>query len=193
MTEEEINYQCGDCSSYFRHKQDLLHHYKSSHSQESSRCECSLPSKRHLSRHVSRAHGTDEIFTCDFCKSSFKCRENLYRHIMDVHLEPEGGGSKCDFCGKIFKLKNSLKIHISVVHLETDESACWYCHKVFKRRADMKKHVRYVHNEVKNFECSLCNCRFAVKSTVTKHVIRHYRRSGFVLGREQVENVIVRL
>ena len=56
----------------------------------------------------------DQSFQCDVCKSFFKYKQSLKRHIISVHEKKKG--FKCNICAATFDLSTYLKKHVAVAH-----------------------------------------------------------------------------
>ena len=56
----------------------------------------------------------DKSFECDICKSLFKYKQSLKRHIISVHEKKKG--FKCNICTDTFDLSSYLKKHVAAVH-----------------------------------------------------------------------------
>ena len=64
-----------------------------------------------LKTHVNSAHEGKESHVCFICKSSFRFKQRLTRHIRDTHQE-----GTCSLCNITFSNVGNLSAHISSVH-----------------------------------------------------------------------------
>ena len=64
-----------------------------------------------LKTHVLSAHEGKKSHVCFICKSSFRFKQRLTRHIRDTHQE-----GTCSLCNITFSNVGNLNAHISSVH-----------------------------------------------------------------------------
>lgn len=82
--------------------------------------------------------------TCPECKQSFKFKNLLKMHVLNVH-----NGWKCHQCGKFFTRQWYVKVHKREVHENTEKQfSCNTCDKQFKNINNLRDHVNLFHNEV---------------------------------------------
>ena len=93
-----------------------------------------------MDRHIAAQHSQSPIrISCDICEKPFDYRDNLSRHMTEVH---GGAKHKCDKCPAAFTRGRELEKHI-----EADwhylEFKCGICSKnlVFKSLAGLIRHV----------------------------------------------------
>ena len=140
------NFSCQFCKAAFRHKRNLVRHFKLSHKDvdiegevKCSICDQSFFSKRGLLRHLTLNHPdlasdalekiddqgeskVSELSKCQHCKSTFKHKRNLLRHLKSNHAEAwEETCVKCDVCSASFVTKLGLRQHYTTHHLNTDD------------------------------------------------------------------------
>lgn len=105
---------------------------------------------------------------CTLCKSRFKMRGDLLRHVKIVHQ-----GKKmftCPTCGKQFGHSGHLNRHISSVHLQQRRFKCQLCGFHFFQASHLQSHINHIHNNAnKQFECNHCGIRLKNRSTLRTH------------------------
>ncbi|MFQ5822360.1 MAG: C2H2-type zinc finger protein [Candidatus Heimdallarchaeota archaeon] len=106
------------------------------------------------------------------CHKTFTRKDNLQRHIREVHGPPTFQCSIPD-CEQMFKRKADLKIHIRDTHSGTTSYQCNYpeCSKSYKHRSSLQKHIREVHNST-IYQCPIpgCNKTFIWKDSLLDHL-----------------------
>ena len=110
--------------------------------------------------------------TCPECKQSFKFKNMLKMHVLNVHK-----GWKCDACGKSFTRQWYVNVHKREVHENTEKQfSCNTCDKQFKNINNLRNHVNLFHNEMKNFKCDLCGKAFSQKGFLNVHKNDHSKK-----------------
>lgn len=80
--------------------------------------------------------------TCDTCKTIFKTKRNLLRHLR-IHTNERPFA--CDSCDKNFNLKSDLLRHKQSIHSNERPFACDVCGARFKDKRVLKRHVDRAH------------------------------------------------
>ena len=91
------------------------------------------------------ANKEEESYKCEFieCKTTFKSKQSLWKHIYKVH---GGLEYKCDLCDSIFYRRYLLKEHLVTAHNISDEDLkCYKCDKFFKCKKSLKYHKLTFH------------------------------------------------
>lgn len=83
---------------------------------------------------------------CHSCKKSFENREELQRHLTDVHTMAV---YKCSICSVIFDTRAALKIHFTNKHdSECNHLRCYLCpDQIFHDRMSAELHVTMHHSQ----------------------------------------------
>ena len=53
--------------------------------------------------------GIEQFFTCNYCNKSYKCKENLTLHTLNIHMDVKP--YSCKYCNKKFSHRNGKKYH----------------------------------------------------------------------------------
>mmetsp|Transcript_20002 Transcript_20002/g.49120 ORF Transcript_20002/g.49120 Transcript_20002/m.49120 type:complete len:239 (-) Transcript_20002:208-924(-) len=86
-------------------------------------------------------------YPCTQCESSFSRRDNLVRHVRQVHCAPKQAGHsfECVHCSKDLSSRTNLERHIDLVHLRVKAYVCQQCRQRFVTQANLDRHVRTMH------------------------------------------------
>ena len=85
---------------------------------------------------------------CDICSRNFTMRQNLLRHLRDIHnvrtsKTEEKKCAECNFkCNSLVKMKK----HIRENHNSATTKLCIYCNKMFYSIRTFNKHLKDVHS-----------------------------------------------
>ena len=85
-----------------------------------------------------------KVFSCNFCESVFKRKENLKAHEK-THLD--GSKFTCDKCGKQFTVKSSLVRHQKMHTGEREKHQCEICQKIFLSKGSLGRHIDGIHRQ----------------------------------------------
>ena len=121
--------KCDKCDSSFPDFNTYTIHRATHRDNTTVKCEeCdSNIRKEKYSRHLKEVHGLESRFDpemvsckiyahwCKECKSGYKRKEDLERHVQANHLKHD---HPCAECGKRFKYKTSLRRHVRTDHKE---------------------------------------------------------------------------
>ncbi|XP_048345114.1 zinc finger and SCAN domain-containing protein 22-like [Sphaerodactylus townsendi] len=128
-SDEEMLYQCTECSKCFAFKKHLIVHRKTHIGNtlyDCSACEKRFAWVSDLTRHQ-RIHTGEKPFACPLCGRQFSSHSSLINH-----RKTHGGERpfQCPDCGKRFVCKSHLTRH-QKVHLDRKSYACSKCSKSF--------------------------------------------------------------
>ncbi|KAL4704689.1 hypothetical protein ACJJTC_002164 [Scirpophaga incertulas] len=132
-------------------------------------CAQSTLSRSAMEAHM-RTHTGEKPFQCKVCKSWFRTKGSLKRHIETRHSDRERKFT-CEMCGSSFYRKNDIIIHMRV-HTDERPYHCSYCSKRFRQIATLIRHKR-VHTGEKPYDCPICGKKFSDKALVKKHQSVH--------------------
>ena len=105
-------------------------------------CSKKFSSVSDLQRHIDTVH-YEESYDCEICGVKFSRSDNLARHKMLKHPEPEVSKHACKECGKQFSRSDKLKRHATVVHSGRSLQLfqCETCGKKFNREDNFARHI----------------------------------------------------
>lgn len=93
----EKKFVCNDCGFQFITNVELKRH-SVTHTKVKpfgcSVCNCKFAFKRTLTRHMKTHDNNSVVIKCQHCDSTFKRKDNLDRHVKNVHLEPNSETDK---------------------------------------------------------------------------------------------------
>ena len=183
-------YKCTHCDKSFTNSTALRYHKFSVHKEDNLRCyECKIifvTYKNYLAHmrkdFLARRHQMRDYEKNPKCKKCGKriCRQDMKRHLRDVHLQAElnplavkelARPFKCDNCSGSFKRETHLIQHISDVHIGTEKFQCTKCRKTFKRKHHHDRHILSSHTPFfSSFQCHKCPKKFGRKEKKDRHV-----------------------
>ena len=102
----EPTFECGQCNRKFKSANSLNAH-KALHSRQNKMI-------------------GDEFFYCQLCRTKFRTRKNLARHIKIKHVD----GTRCNICSKSFPLQSDLERHRKMHPVKK----CVYCGMSYPQR-----------------------------------------------------------
>ena len=79
-------------------------------------CHVKFTHEASLSRHKSWTHQPGfaaKLHSCDICKKSYRFKNDLSKHVLNVHL---GATYQCEICKNVYRSEKSLIQHISISH-----------------------------------------------------------------------------
>ena len=86
------------------------------------------------------------MINCHLCEKSFAIKQNLYRHLRNIHRVEivKTSAAKCVQSTFATPSVSKMKDHVEGVHsLET--KFCVYCSKTFSGSKDFNSHLRTAH------------------------------------------------
>ena len=117
---------------------------------------------RHLREHYK--------YTCRYCESEFKYRNQLLHHVKTMHL---GRQFACRQCQRSYVSISGLNEHVNKMHKQLSRYRCETCGKGFMDRSRYYDHIA-AHTGVKQYTCSICEKRFMNNGSFRKHVLHFH-------------------
>ena len=94
-------------------------------------------------RHL-KTHG-EKIVACGQCDKTFSSKENLERHVVNVHTDDSKKPVHCLQCGKGFISNQVLEGHMNM-HLGLKPYKCDLCETSFQNSSNKLAHMKKVHH-----------------------------------------------
>ena len=159
--EDDTDMWCRHCNLLFWSFDALVKHMKSHHlftktfrhywrnslkSEKSNDTKCyqcsrKFPSISELQRHIDAVHYEDS-YDCELCGAKFSRSDNLARHKIVKHTQPDESSYACTECGKQFSRSDTLERHAIVVHSSSLLLfQCDNCGKKFNRKDSLRRHI----------------------------------------------------
>lgn len=130
-------------------------------------CKKSFKSKQNLRMHIN-THTGEKHHSCKHCHKRFTRVGHLNRHnIIHTGERP----FKCNLCDKTFNRTWSLKVHVKS-HTGEKPFKCEQCYQKFRRAYALKIHLR-THTGEKPYSCEYCDKRYTTGSALKVHVSIH--------------------
>ena len=126
--------------------------------------------KRHLNgniswkKHESSVHIGEKV-SCKECGRTVSDKNNLQRHIQNVHLKTRK--YSCNQCEKFYFWKKALDMHKERIH--DNKYNCNTCDFQSTTVSHIKRHKESVHEGIR-YECHLCEGKFKEKGSLRKHI-----------------------
>jgi len=162
--------KCKGCSDQFINLQSYVKHITRIHciGRECVKCKKSFESKLEIRKHLlslecegfkqelsaQRKGGgdtmvTDNIHSCNHCKSCFSTCGNLKQHVMSVHKgikrKSTGTSFVCDVCQLACRSESALKYHM-VCHNGSKPFECEHCQRAFSTKGNLNVHIKRWHS-----------------------------------------------
>ncbi|KAJ8704929.1 hypothetical protein PYW08_012249 [Mythimna loreyi] len=157
--DQEDNFYCVDCGTFYKNKYTYEQHLKNSLKHNTlenlgikcDHCDKLFTSREALRNHVKEIGGVK--FTCDICNKDCKSKGTLAIHISTVHhkIKRKTKPKICEVCGKSFTVRKSLVEHLNL-HLGVRPHVCKDCGATFIYSAALFTHRRLVHKVKKKSE-----------------------------------------
>lgn len=146
--------ECKCCQNTFPTYTDLQRHFRKMHPDEELSITCCgkvFKQRIYLGEHA-RIHVNPKAFECRYCNKCCTSKQNLSRHLTNIHPTSLGivkppakkGKHKCNVCHKAFKVPTALREH-AAVHTNERSYKCDQCEKSFKYRANLFYHRNKAH------------------------------------------------
>ena len=120
-----------------------------------------------------------EMLKCNRCENTFSSKNNLKRHMEEVHKHVTIKIHTCPEieCQYMTDHGAQLKKHITLFHPKTKEKfLCNDCPYNCYSESGMKKHVNAVHN-IANRTCNVCQQIFSSQTMMKAHVFNTHKKS----------------
>ena len=177
---------CYKCRERFTEFKDYLKHRRSELSKpeppskvKCDKCQQSI-SRDHFRRHMKEVHKIPQYnplqeparkhHSCIHCDKQFTRKENMKRHVEEVHSSQKSGRKSCGQCGKSFTLERNLTQHLEKAHsVFFSTFSCDHCKKSFKQKTSLNRHQKEKHAADDMFSCPVCNKTFVRKANLLHH------------------------
>ena len=141
-------------------------------------------SRVELDNHMKEKHGTQEgsfNISCCICQKKFLLKNNLLKHLRNVHKQGDGNKHFCPTCGKQFYYKDDLRNHIPVHNGELNfKCAAESCNKAYSTLKALKKHKKLSHEvDLSSVTCKICNKKLSTKFKLKAHMLVHTNAKPF--------------
>ncbi|KAG1660859.1 Zinc finger protein 425 [Nymphon striatum] len=134
-------------------------------------------------------HCEKKEICCEICNMKFGWKNELYRHMDNVHNIPKD--FQCSICGRFYHSYGKVYIslftqdHVDILaatHVQvatrffrpygnSGSYPCPSCNKMFQYRHTMLNHQKHKHGSKKTLiSCTLCNMTFKWSSNLTNHM-----------------------
>ena len=110
-------------------------------------------------------------YTCRYCGSEFKDRNQMLHHVKTMH---DGTQFACRQCQRSYVSISGLNEHVKKMHNKLTRYRCETCERGFMNRCLYYDHVA-AHTGVKRHTCSICEMKFMNKCTLKKHVLHFHQ------------------
>lgn len=168
------NHMCELCYKVFESRENLMRHLKIHDDKERKRFKCEQCDKRFmtnvdLGKHSNAVHERLRLHECDICGRNFSQRNNLKRHLEEVH-RTDGMKFECYVCSKVLATGHSLKRHI-LIH-NGPKYTCDICQREFTRVYELNVHKKLHEDEslVNQLKCEFCGKLFLKRSNLKAHI-----------------------
>lgn len=85
--------------------------------------------------------------TCPICKKSFKRKDHVQRHYLELHMFLPTLAFKCSKCSQKFKRRYLMENHEKVCEGANGQSyQCAVCQMIYKSRNKLINHLNKVHS-----------------------------------------------
>ena len=141
-------------------------------------------SRVELDNHMKEKHGTTEgsfNISCCICQKKFLLKNNLLKHLRNVHKQGDGNKHFCPTCGKQFYYKDDLRNHIPVHNGELSYKCSEEgCPKAYSTLKALKKHKKLTHEvDLSSITCKICNKKLSTKFKLKAHMLVHTNAKPF--------------
>ena len=141
-------------------------------------------SRVELDNHMKEKHGTQEgsfNISCCICQKKFLLKNNLLKHLRNVHKQGESNKHFCPTCGKQFYYKDDLRNHIPVHNGEMSfKCPIESCDKAYSTLKALKKHKKLSHEvDVSSVTCNICQKKLSTKFKLKAHMLVHTSAKPF--------------
>ncbi|XP_044727365.1 gastrula zinc finger protein XlCGF7.1-like [Chrysoperla carnea] len=142
---------CDKCSKTFINDLTFKAHMKEIHGERIRKHLCNIcghasRSAADLRKHI-RTHSDERPYSCDRCDKTFRCADNVKRHISSVHLNERK--YQCTFCPQAFCAKSTW-VHHERLHTGENPHKCEVCGKAFAQKIALTVHMKTHNNSREN-------------------------------------------
>nr|XP_039250083.1 zinc finger protein 596-like isoform X2 [Styela clava] len=162
--------RCEHCSEVFSDHKSLELHLKTAHDSVNAVVTVIGSQSEHLQieKKEKKLVARGMPFSCHLCKSLFRSRSHLKRHMLSHSGERK---HCCTTCGKLFLKADHLTRH-ERTHSTERPFQCDQCDKKFKTKDNLKRH-QLTHSNERPFFCELCAKQFKDKGGLLIHQKSH--------------------
>ncbi|XP_055711886.1 zinc finger protein ZFP2-like [Phlebotomus papatasi] len=185
MHQEEKDTICSICNHEFSTKQNLKRHIEDIHEKvekvredkayQCNQCELTFKNHYYLTKHQG-VHTTVKKNICPICGQEYSTKQNLRRHIEDIHEKIKKAKGKdsyqCNMCDKTFKNHYFLTKH-RMIHSASKKNVCPHCNQVYSTKQNLRRHIEDIHEKLRNHLCTICGKGFAQITTLKSHYNVH--------------------
>ena len=146
-------------------------------------CGETIAHKKNKSRHVKACNKRENMpktFKCEKCESDFPNKQNLRRHLVEVHKVVIDGKYKCsaENCEYSTDFEGQFKKHMTMFHFTGPkiEYFCDLCDYKAQSESGLKKHKQKAHNFTSQ-KCILCNIVFMSKKLYRIHMFKNHKEN----------------
>ncbi|GAB0094060.1 hypothetical protein DMENIID0001_092810 [Sergentomyia squamirostris] len=146
-------------------------------------CEEIFPNHYYLSKHRATKHEDSKETICSICNHEFSTKQNLKRHIEDIHEKGEKSKDdkafQCSQCDLSFKNHYYLTKHQGI-HTSKKKNVCPICGQEYSTKQNLRRHIEDIHDKVKkskgkeSYQCNMCEMMFKNHYFLTKHRAIHH-------------------
>nr|CAD7453372.1 unnamed protein product [Timema tahoe] len=172
-------FECVDCSKFFKLKSSLERHRRVIHLEGDTyscpECDARCPDKGTLARHM-YTHTGLKPYSCTRCDKQFSRKYHLERHIIQTGCDGNPRPTHpCQVCGRMFSRKDNLREHLRAHAGQVKRKkkyTCVHCEKVFHGSTLLHIHMR-THTGEKPYHCDFCPKSFPSSGAMKKHRRMH--------------------
>ncbi|XP_012156951.1 transcription factor grauzone [Ceratitis capitata] len=175
--EENLLFECTQCSKKFSKQYILDSHIKIRHSakdQICKLCDKAFSSVSILRQHQKNVHLNEFESVCDICGKRLRNPANLQYHMDNIHNTEPRPEVECTLCHKWLKSERSLRKHM-ISHRDVESGTifkCSQCGVEKKSRHSLSSHIRYHHSN-RIFPCTVCTKEFKTPIALKEHEATH--------------------
>lgn len=130
-----------------------------------------LTSKDNLKKHINEVHLKLKPFKCTQCNRQFSQKINMQKHINQTHNDIRPYICPKENCGSSFKRDYHLTNHIKQIHDNIRDKKCEYCDYICATKVNLLNHTRQVHYNFRPYKCTWENCKSTFKRSY--HLTNH--------------------
>ena len=173
--EDTHKFSCNICLHSVTNRNGLNNHRRLFHEGVAPKrctvCQQAFPNAKYCQFHMENDHGIEKEgdHLCNECGKFFNTKNNLWKHIQDMHGKELHA---CNVCGKKCKSESSMRKHRKVVHFTPADIKCSTCGKLFKTLSHLHKHQK-IHTKPKHI-CEICGREISSRpDNIKTHMLQH--------------------